>query len=91
MSEEQELGDVAKTVTVPVPPAEAFRIFVEQPMDWVPPGHMFLKDAELIAIEPGVGGRFFERNAAGAEGIHGVITEWRPPHRLVMTWRIGEN
>jgi uncharacterized protein YndB with AHSA1/START domain len=85
------LGDVSKTVTVQVPAAEAFRIFTEMPMEWVPPGHMFLKDATLIAIEPGVGGRFYERNPAGAEAIHGVITEWAPPDRLVMTWRVGEN
>ena len=86
-----ELGDVAKTVTVPVPVAEAFRIFVEEPLDWVPPGHKHLKDATYIAIEPGVGGRFFERNDAGTEAVHGVITEWEPPSRLVMTWRVGEN
>lgn len=86
-----ELGDVSKTVTVPVPVAEAFRIFVEKPLDWVPPGHKHLKDATYIAIEPGVGGRFFERNDAGEEAVHGVITEWEPPSRLVMTWRVGEN
>jgi uncharacterized protein YndB with AHSA1/START domain len=86
-----ELADVVKTVTVPVPSAEAFRIFTEYPMDWVPQGHTYLKDAAQIAIEPGVGGRFFERNAAGAEAVHGVITEWAPPDRLVMTFRVGEN
>jgi uncharacterized protein YndB with AHSA1/START domain len=52
---------------------------------------MYLKDADFIAIEPGVGGRFFERNPAGAQAVHGVITEWEPPHRFVMTWRVGEN
>lgn len=87
----QELSDVSKRVTVQVPAAEAFRVFTEKPMDWTPPGHMFLKDATLIAIEPEVGGRFYERNPAGAEAVHGVITEWAPPDRLVMTWRVGEN
>jgi uncharacterized protein YndB with AHSA1/START domain len=87
----QDLSDVSKRVTVEVPVAEAFRVFTEKPMDWTPPGHMFLKDATLIAIEPGVGGRFYERNPAGAEAVHGVITEWAPPDRLVMTWRVGEN
>ena len=86
-----ELGDITKTVTVSVPPAEAFRIFTEQPMEWVPPGHMFLDDATLVAIEPGIGGRFFERNPAGKEAVHGVITEWSPPDRVVMTWRVGAN
>ncbi|GAB3888133.1 hypothetical protein GCM10029964_055280 [Kibdelosporangium lantanae] len=88
---QDELADVAKTVTVPVGVAEAFRVFVEEPMKWVPPGHMFLKDAELIEIEPRLGGRFYERDPSGAEAVHGVIVDWQPPGLLVMTWRVGAN
>lgn len=86
-----DLSDISKTIIVPVPGAEAFRIFTEQPMEWVPPTHRYLPDASLIAFEPGVGGRFFERNPAGAEAVHGTITEWDPPARLTMTWRVAEN
>ncbi|MGH3426801.1 MAG: SRPBCC domain-containing protein, partial [Mycobacteriales bacterium] len=88
---EVNLGDVSKTVTVPVPAKEAFRVFIEEPMDWLPPGHKFLADADLMAIEPHVSGRFYERNPQGTEAIRGVVTEWNPPHRLVMTWRIDGN
>ncbi|GAB3888085.1 SRPBCC family protein [Kibdelosporangium lantanae] len=86
-----ELADVAKTVTVEAPAEEAFRILVEKPDEWMPPGHTFITGPEAIVIEPGVGGRFYERGADGREVVHGVILAWAPPERLVMTWRMGAN
>jgi uncharacterized protein YndB with AHSA1/START domain len=84
-----EFGDVTKHVTVPVPAAEAFRILIDEVADWLPPGHTFIKEPVLVRIEEGVGGRFFERGADGAESVHGVITEWEPSQRVKMTWRMG--
>jgi uncharacterized protein YndB with AHSA1/START domain len=84
-----EEADPRISVTVPVPPAEAFRIYAECPAEWLPPGHTFIKDPESIIIEPRAGGRFCERGADGAEAIRGTITEWAPPGRLAVTWRIG--
>jgi uncharacterized protein YndB with AHSA1/START domain len=85
------LSDVSKTVTVDVPVHEAFTILIEDVGQWTPPGHTFLKNPEIIAIEPRVGGRFYERAADGTEAVHGVITEIEPPRRMVMTWRVGAN
>jgi uncharacterized protein YndB with AHSA1/START domain len=83
--------EVSKYVTVPVAPDQAFRIFTEHPAEWLPPGHTFLPEPQLIASEPRVGGRYYERDAAGAEISRGTVTEWAPPHRLAVTWRIGAN
>ena len=47
------------------------------------------EQAEVVAIEPRVGGRFYERTADGTEAVHGVVTAIEAPHRLAMTWRVG--
>lgn len=81
--------DVRRSVTVPAPPAEAFRIYTELPAEWLPPEHTFIPEPSVIAFEPWAGGRFFERGADGAEVTRGTITAWDPPAGLAVTWRIG--
>ncbi|MGA2827623.1 MAG: SRPBCC domain-containing protein [Streptosporangiaceae bacterium] len=78
-----------KSVTVPARLDEAFQIFTERPIDWLPPAHTFLANPSSIAMEPRVGGRFFERGTDGEEISRGTILEWAPPDRLVVTWRVG--
>jgi uncharacterized protein YndB with AHSA1/START domain len=84
-----EEADPRVAVTVPVPPAEAFRIYTEQQLEWQPPQHLTVKDPESVTLEPRVGGRFYERGADGTEVVRGTIVEWAPPERVAVTWRIG--
>jgi uncharacterized protein YndB with AHSA1/START domain len=81
--------DPRVSVTVPVPPADAFRIYTERQLEWQPPEHMAVKDPHSVTIEPWVGGRCYERGADGTEAVRGTIVEWAPPDRLAITWRIG--
>ncbi len=82
---------VRKSVTVPVRPDVAFRIYTERPREWLPAEHTFIRNPESITFEPREGGRFYERGADGSEITRGTITEWDPPGRLSVTWRIGPN
>jgi uncharacterized protein YndB with AHSA1/START domain len=82
-------ADPRRSVTVPVPPAEAFRIYTERAAQWLPAEHTFLRQPQSIAMEPWAGGRFYERGADGTEVTRGTIVEWAPPGRLAVTWRIG--
>jgi len=88
---EPDVPDVFKSITVPASPAEAFAVYTENPAEWLPPAHTFIKDAQVIAMEPRAGGRFYERGADGREITRGMIVEWQPPVRLAVTWRIGVN
>jgi uncharacterized protein YndB with AHSA1/START domain len=74
---------------VQAPVAEAFRIYTEHPAEWLPARHTFIREPQSIIMESYVGGRFYERGADGTEMSRGTITEWKPPHRLAVTWRVG--
>ena len=82
-------SDPRVSVTVPASPAEAFRVYIEHPAEWLPPSHTFISEPESITIEPWAGGRFYERGADGTEAVRGTVVEWAPVSRLAVTWRIG--
>jgi uncharacterized protein YndB with AHSA1/START domain len=86
-----DVPDVSRSVTVDIGVDEAFRIFVDRPIEWLPTGHTFIKEPRSITIEPRVGGLFVERGADGTQVVRGTVVEWSAPTRLVMTWRIGAN
>jgi uncharacterized protein YndB with AHSA1/START domain len=80
---------LTRRCTVNVPPAEAWRIFVDRFADWWPRAYSFSQDTlETIGIEPAAGGRCFERDCDGRELVWGRVTAAEPPARLSFFWQI---
>ncbi len=87
-------GDQAKvSVSVAVPPVEAFRVFTEEIELWWRRGLRYRVAGHrrgIIRLEPGVGGRLFESfdDEHGPRVVQtGEVTCWEPPARLVLRWR----
>lgn len=84
-----EATSVRKEVVVPADPALAFAVFTERFADWWPGHHLSDGDVETYVLEPGEGGRWYERTTDGAECDWGRVLAWEPPHRLVLSWAIS--
>jgi uncharacterized protein YndB with AHSA1/START domain len=83
---------VRREITVAVPAAKAFAVFTEGFATWWPESHhLGAAPLERVTMEPGVGGRWYERTVDGAECDWGAILAWEPPHRLVLSWHLDGN
>lgn len=82
-------ASVRRTLRVGVPIEFAFRALTERMGDWWPATHHIAKTpfAEIV-VEPCVGGRWFERDAKGAECDWGRVLVYDPPTRLVVSWHL---
>jgi uncharacterized protein YndB with AHSA1/START domain len=80
---------VKRTLHVNVPIEYAFRELAQNMGTWWPANHHIGKTpfAEIV-VEPRVGGRWFERDGAGAECQWGSVLVWEPPTRLVLAWHL---
>jgi uncharacterized protein YndB with AHSA1/START domain len=83
---------VRREVTVAVPVARAFEVFTSALTSWWPLGthHVGEQDPVEAVLEPGAGGRLFERAADGSECDWGRVLTWEPPTRLVLAWHLNE-
>lgn len=81
---------VHRSVTVQVPPERAFEVFTAGFSSWWPieSHHIGEAMAVEVVIEPFAGGRWFERDADGRECDWGLVTEWEPPRRVLLAWRL---
>ncbi|MEM9436841.1 MAG: SRPBCC domain-containing protein [Pseudomonadota bacterium] len=90
----KDLADIVKTVDVPLPPDEAFRLFTEDLAAWWPMESHSLSafDDELpktVEVEPKEGGKVLEERQDGSRHPWGTITAWEPGHRFAMDWHVG--
>jgi hypothetical protein len=58
---------ICKSITVRVPVETAFRVFTAELGSWWPLASksVSLEDAETVVVEPGIGGRVYERARNG--------------------------
>jgi uncharacterized protein YndB with AHSA1/START domain len=83
------IAPVVKAVRVALPPQRAFEVFTDGISHWWAKGTTIGKEPHVaIVIEPQAGGRWFERDANGAECDWGKVLAWEPPHRLLLGWQL---
>jgi Activator of Hsp90 ATPase homolog 1-like protein len=78
------------TFDIACPAEHAFTVWTERLSAWWPKGHSVSGDRDaVVTLEPGPGGRIYERTSDGTEIDWGEVTTWDPPRRLRYLWHIG--
>ncbi len=82
---------VRKSVTVPLAPADAFRLFTERMATWWPLATHAVHETEAtgVVVEPRIGGRIFETTDDGRTSEWGVVSAWSPGERFATSWHPG--
>lgn len=75
-------------VLLECPVGHAFTTWTERFSSWWPRGHSVSGDPAAVTLEPGVGGRIYERTRDGEDIDWGEITAWDPPYGLSYRWHI---
>lgn len=88
------MPDVKLEATVPLPPRQAFDVFVQQMDTWWPRQGVFPYSFAPETTRPlhirfdgREGGRYYETFADGSEYVIGTISIWNPPLELAYSWR----
>jgi uncharacterized protein YndB with AHSA1/START domain len=76
------------SLEVDCPPEDAFDVWTQRFSLWWPADHTVTGDPALVALEPRLGGRIYERGVDGTEHEWGEITVWEPPERLGYLWHL---
>jgi uncharacterized protein YndB with AHSA1/START domain len=70
-------------------PERTFELWTADTSSWWPVSHTVSAQIGVqVIIEPGVGGRIYERTPNGAEHDWGQVTRWDPPHRIAYRWHL---
>jgi uncharacterized protein YndB with AHSA1/START domain len=79
---------IVTTVLIKASPERTFDLFTQQMGRWWPKGIGKAPHVEVVLERCG-GGRWFERDADGAETQWGTVLAWEPPQRLLLGWQIN--
>jgi uncharacterized protein YndB with AHSA1/START domain len=87
----EKIAPVRSSVSVPLVPERAFRLFTEEMGSWWPLDSHSINGSEAtgVKVEPRVGGRVFETPPGDGEAEWGRVTAWEPPRLFAMTWHPG--
>ncbi len=85
---------IVKTVTVPLDPDRAFRLFTEEIADWWPldTHSLSAQDGERarnVEVPEKVGEQVIETRPDGRTAPWGRVTDYRPGRAFGMTWHVG--
>lgn len=85
---------IRKSLTVPLRPADAFRLFTEGMGDWWPGGSHSVsaargKTPREIRVTPEKGGDITEITADGTAARWATITVFEPGRRFAFDWHVG--
>lgn len=91
MTENVTLDAVRQSVTVPLSQERAFGLFVDEFSDWWPLSshHIGERPATQAIIEAHEGGRWYERDEAGAECDWGRVLAVDRPSRILLGWQLS--
>ncbi|MGO9904011.1 MAG: SRPBCC domain-containing protein [Solirubrobacteraceae bacterium] len=80
------------TFDVGCPPARTFELWTAHTSTWWPATHTVSAQPGVeIIIEPGVGGRIYERSPQGDEHDWGQVTRWEPPNSIAYLWHLRQD
>ncbi len=87
---------IEKTVIVPLPPKEAFRLFTKGFASWWPAEPHFESDGQDapsmdVTVQEQEGGKIVETMPDGASSEWATITEWRPGERFAFDWYVNRD
>lgn len=91
------LDPIVKTVTVPLSPARAFKLFTDGIAEWWPlDTHSLSAQADgaaaaNVTVTPEEGGAVFETKPDGSTAPWGRVTRWVPGEAFAMTWHVGRS
>ncbi len=80
------------TFSVGCPLERTFELWTAQTSAWWPTTHTVSAQPDVkVIIEPGVGGRIYERTTQGEEHNWGQVTRWEPPNRISYLWHLRQD
>jgi hypothetical protein len=89
-TESSSVVEVVRSVTVPLSQSRTFELFTTRMTDFWPKEHSIgTSEIAEVVVEPGAGGRWFERGVDGSESLWGRVAVWDPPRNVVLLWQIG--